>query len=108
MRYVLKWRLTLFQERDFWEQLKRYGEQNKDLRDKAFQAFSERGGYPVAHIERNSKWEQIASQLIENVIRRVIRQDLRIGTIGRKRDPDFLLRPAPVQHRHHVGAGPRP
>lgn len=35
-------------------------------------------------------WDEIASQLDENVIKRVIRHDLRLGDRGRRRDPALL------------------
>jgi predicted AAA+ superfamily ATPase len=52
--------------------------------------FSERGGYPLAHLRADAPWEQLADQLNETVIKRVIQHDLRLGERGRKRDPALL------------------
>jgi predicted AAA+ superfamily ATPase len=60
------------------------------VRDQAFTAFSERGGYPVAQARADRPWEEVADQLNETVIRRVIQHDLRLGERGRKRDQNLL------------------
>ncbi len=60
-------------------------------RDRAFAAFSERGGYPMVHARPDSPWPEVADQLNENVIQRVIEHDLlRVGERGRKRDKGLL------------------
>ena len=74
----------------FWLDLRAHGIQFKAVRDTAFSAFSERGSYPLAHRALNIPWPQIADQLNETVIRRVIQHDLRIGERGRKRDAALL------------------
>jgi len=74
----------------FWRGINDHGERHKDLRDGAFRAFSERGGYPIAHARSTVPWPEIADQLNETVIRRVIQHDLRLGDRGRKRDPQLL------------------
>ncbi|MEM6554130.1 MAG: ATP-binding protein [Planctomycetota bacterium] len=56
----------------------------------AFRAFSDRGGYPLAHQHADIDWPRIANQLNENVIRRVIQHDLRVSDRGRKRDAALL------------------
>jgi predicted AAA+ superfamily ATPase len=77
-------------QRSFWEELRQYGLHHRDVRDAAFKAFSERGGYPVAQVRADRPWEEVADQLNETVIRRVIQHDLRIGERGRKRDQNLL------------------
>jgi predicted AAA+ superfamily ATPase len=77
-------------DRDVWEHLRSLGSQNHALRDAAFAAFSERGGYPMAQARADAPWEDVAAQLNETVIRRVIRHDLRLGERGRKRDEALL------------------
>jgi predicted AAA+ superfamily ATPase len=77
-------------QKDFWEHLQRYGESRQELRDKAFAAFSERGGYPMAQAHPEVTWPEIADQLNETVIQRAIQHDLRVGTRGLKRDPQLL------------------
>ena len=78
------------QKRDFWEGLREHGIYHRKVRDQAFAAFSERGGYPVAQARTDRPWEEVADQLNETVIRRVIQHDLRLGERGRKRDQSLL------------------
>jgi predicted AAA+ superfamily ATPase len=75
---------------EFWRGLREHGLCLKEVRDTAFAAFSERGGYPLAHLRAEAPWEQVADQLNETVIKRVIQHDLRLGDRGRKRDPALL------------------
>ena len=75
---------------EFWRGLKRLGEEQKNTRDLAFEAFSERGGYPLVHERPDVPWPEVADQLNETVIRRVIQHDLRVGDRGRKRDAALL------------------
>jgi predicted AAA+ superfamily ATPase len=75
---------------DFWRELNPHGQRHANLRGAAFAAFSERGGYPLAHAHPDVSWPEIADQLNETVIRRVIQHDLRLGERGRKRDPQLL------------------
>jgi predicted AAA+ superfamily ATPase len=75
---------------DFWHALKEHGAKYSAVRDEAFRAFSDRGGYPMAHARTDVSWPEVADQLNENVIRRVIKHDLRMGEKGRKRDPNLL------------------
>jgi len=77
-------------QKDFWKHLQQYGGSNQELRDKAFAAFSERGGYPMAQAHPEVAWPEIADQLNETVIQRAIQHDLRVGTRGLKRDPQLL------------------
>jgi predicted AAA+ superfamily ATPase len=74
----------------FWTGLREHGQSREQTRDAAFAAFSERGGYPLAHLRATAPWEQVADQLNETVIKRVIQHDLRLGERGRKRDPALL------------------
>lgn len=75
---------------DFWRALAEHGRGRAPARDAAFVHFSQRGGYPLGHERAQVPWEQLADQLNENVIRKVIRHDLRVGERGRKRDPQLL------------------
>lgn len=75
---------------EFWREIERHAGKNREARDAAFAAFSERGGYPVAHTRPDVPWPELADQLNETVIRRVIQHDLRMGERGRKRDPQLL------------------
>lgn len=73
-----------------WRRLELHGREYAELRDTAFTAFSERGGYPFVHANPDASWPEIADQLNETVIRRVIRHDLRMGDRGQKRDEHLL------------------
>lgn len=77
-------------KRSFWEELREHGLSCQRVRDRAFAAFSERGGYPVAQARADRPWEEIADQLNETIIRRVIQHDLRVGERGRRRDQNLL------------------
>jgi hypothetical protein len=75
---------------EFWRGVGAHGVANREARDRAFKAFSDRGGYPLVHRHPSSPWEDLAQQLNENVIKRVIQHDLRMGERGRKRDEQLL------------------
>lgn len=76
--------------KEFWRELRASGERQTALRTRAFSAFAERGGYPLVHAKADVPWADVADQLNETVIRRVIQHDLRIGDRGRKRDAALL------------------
>jgi len=82
--------LKALKERAFWEELRQEGMRHRATRDQAFAAFSERGGYPVAQARADRPWEEVADQLNETIVRRVIQHDLRVGERGRKRDQNLL------------------
>lgn len=75
---------------DFWKGLQHHGLKIKLIRDKAFKAFSERGGYPMVHANSELEWPQVADQLNETIVQRAIEHDLRIGVRGQKRDASLL------------------
>lgn len=75
---------------EFWRDLVGHGESVESARDESFLHFSERGGYPLGHAQPGVTWEQLSDQLNENVIKRVIQHDLRLGERGRKRDANLL------------------
>lgn len=75
---------------EFWREIAAHGKKHQAVRDRAFKAFSERGGYPLVHAAPDVPWPEVADQLNENVVRRVIQHDLRLGERGRKRDPALL------------------
>lgn len=76
--------------REFWTELVEHGRRHAAMRDRAFRLFSDRGGYPVAQAHLDVPWPDVAAQLNETVIKRVIEHDLRVGERGRKRDPQLL------------------
>ena len=75
---------------DFWRGLREHSVKYRALCKMAFTAFSERGGYPMVHARPDVPWPEIADQLNETVIRRVIQHDLRMGERGRRRDASLL------------------
>lgn len=75
---------------DFWRSVREHGERHRDARDRAFAALSERGGYPMAQAHPDTPWPEIADQLNETVVERAIQHDLRVGSRGKKRDPNLL------------------
>lgn len=82
--------LDALTKKDFWMSLWEHGISIKESRDVAFSKFSERGGYPLSHKNPDVAWPNIADQLNETIIRRVIQHDLRLGEKGRKRDAMLL------------------
>ncbi|MCK6578228.1 MAG: AAA family ATPase [Anaerolineae bacterium] len=82
--------ITPLRTLDFWQDLRAYGEQHRDVRLRAFSYFSERGAYPIAHNRPDVEWSELADQLNETVIRRAITHDLRTGPRGAKRDQHLL------------------
>lgn len=82
--------LRPLKDKESWRALRTHGERNRDVRDRAFEAFSSRGGYPVAQLQSEEPWEKTADFLDETVIRRAIQHDLRMGPRGQKRDEKLL------------------
>ena len=74
----------------FWRAIGPHGDAHRAERDEAFAIFSERGGYPLVHARPRAEWPELADQLNETVIRRVIQHDLRMGDRGRRRDQALL------------------
>lgn len=64
---------------DFWRQAVSRCAEQADLRRRAFRAFSERGGYPVAHERKDAPWPEIADYLEETIIQRALKHDLTMG-----------------------------
>jgi hypothetical protein len=82
--------LECLTRREFWDDLLRRGRSEGDIRNRAFAAFSERGGYPRAQEKWDVPWPEMADHLNETVIQRAISHDLRMGEVGRKRDQTLL------------------
>ncbi|MGQ0571714.1 MAG: ATP-binding protein, partial [Armatimonadota bacterium] len=74
----------------WWQRLAAYGQESHAIRDAAMGDYSDRGGYPIAQERADRPWPEVADQLNDTVVRRVIQHDLRLGERGRKRDPDLL------------------
>ena len=72
-----------------WRTLRDHGEALTPARDEAFRRFSERGGYPRAQVRYETPWPEMAGQLNETVVRRVVRHDSRLDERNRL-DPELL------------------
>ncbi len=68
---------------DFWRGLNATVRADAEVIGRAATAFSERGGYPLGHLHPDLPWHDVADQLNETVIRRVIAHDLGAGGRGR-------------------------
>jgi len=99
--------LAPLKEKDFWLGLRRFGWENREARDRAFTAFSERGAYPIAHARADRPWDDLADLLNETVIRRAIQHDLRRGAKGARRDAHLLEEVFRLACRY-VGQSPKP
>lgn len=77
-------------EKQFWEAAAKFGRDHAGVRDRAFSAFSQSGGFPLAHKAPSVPWSEVADQLNETVVKRAIQHDLRIGDRGRRRDASLL------------------
>ena len=77
-------------EPEFWRELARSGAERREIRDRAFDAFSDRGAYPIVQAHPDVPWDEVADQLNETVIQRAIQHDLRMGRRGVRRDQDLL------------------
>ncbi len=82
--------LAALLEINWWKRLAAYGQESEAVRDNAMRDYSERGGYPIAQERADRPWPEVADQLNDTVVRRVIQHDLRLGERGRKRDPNLL------------------
>jgi predicted AAA+ superfamily ATPase len=98
--------LAPLREKGFWLGLRDFGDTHAEYRHAAFQAFSERGAYPVAQANPDTPWEAIADQLLETVVRRAIQHDLRMGPSGQRRDEHLLEEVFRLTCRY-VGQSPR-
>jgi len=82
--------VTPLQDQEFWIAVRDQGVAHREFRDLAFRAFSRLGGFPKAQANAHEPWEVIADQLNENVVKRAIKHDLRMGARGRSRDGTLL------------------
>ena len=92
---------------EFWHELTVHAQRQSGALRLAFAAFSERGAYPLAQARAGISWEDIAAQLNETVVRRVIEHDLRVGERGRKRDRQLLEAVFRMSCRY-IGQSPNP
>lgn len=67
---------------EFWRDLREHGRERSEARERAFGAFSRRGGFPFAHQRAEVAWAYLADQLNETVIRPALRHAARAGAGG--------------------------
>lgn len=79
-----------FLSMDFWQEVMNQGRKELEVRSAAFQMYSERGAYPIAHDKFDTSWAEMADYLNETIIKRAIQHDLRLGPRGQKRDEKLL------------------
>ncbi len=82
--------LSPLKQKEFWQELRAFGEQHRELRRKTFATFSARGAYPLAHLEAEQQWERTADLLNETVIQRVLQHDLRQSKAAHKSNEHLL------------------
>ena len=82
--------LSNLREKAFWTDLREHGIAHKEFRDEAFAHFSERGGYPIVHKQKDVPMADLMDHLNETVIQRVIQHDLQASGRGQQRDPELL------------------
>jgi predicted AAA+ superfamily ATPase len=75
---------------EFWRGAVHHGSEHRAVRERAFEAFSARGAYPISHESGDRPWVELADYLNETVIRRALQHDLRLGSRGQKRDEKLL------------------
>jgi hypothetical protein len=98
--------LADLKKKEFWRALRDHGARNGAARRRAFEAFSERGAYPVAHAHPGEPWEKVADHLNETVVRRALQHDLRLGVKGVRRAPELLAEVFRLACRY-AGQSPR-
>lgn len=105
MQHENGWQDWLQQE--FWQATISHARSQSAVLHEAFSAFSECGAYPLAQAHPEVSWQDIAEQLKETVVKRVIEHDLRLGERGRRRDKQLLEEVFRMGCRY-IGQSPNP
>ena len=82
-------RLEEWTRKDFWLELLVYAKKHAKVLKKAFESFSDVGGYPMCHqpgVDRS----QLGGQIVEDVVRRTVRLDRRAGQGGKRQRPQII------------------
>jgi predicted AAA+ superfamily ATPase len=74
---------------EFWLDLASYAQRHVRVLKKAFEAFSDVGGYPVCH-KPGANRSELGDLIKATVVDRTLVHDLRAGLGGRRRDPRVL------------------
>ena len=75
---------------EFWHEGLAQAAASRDVRLRAFEAFSRLGAYPIAHQTPEPSWPELSDYLAETVIRRVLQHDLPWAKKGRRADKALL------------------
>ncbi|MEI6147943.1 MAG: AAA family ATPase [bacterium] len=75
---------------DFWRQTMSAMAGSAAFRKRAFVAYSQVGGYPMAHQLPTPAWSQVSDYLMETVIRRVLTHDLPVARRRQPGDAQFM------------------
>ena len=82
-------RVEAWIHKDFWLDLASYANRHGKVLRKAFDAFSEVGGYPVCH-KPGANRAELGDLITRTVVERTLVHDLRAGPGGRRRDRGVL------------------
>jgi predicted AAA+ superfamily ATPase len=75
--------------KEFWLDLSRYAQEHKSLLRKAFDVFSDVGGYPVCH-KPGARRSDLAVQIANDVVKRTVNMDLRAGQGGKRQRREII------------------
>jgi hypothetical protein len=75
---------------EFWREGLAQAGASRDVRLRAFEAFSRLGAYPIAHQTPEPSWPELSDYLAETVIRRVLEHDLPWAGKARRTDKALL------------------
>ena len=92
---------------DFWREVDATGKKHHSIRDRAFAVLSARGSYPIAHVKPSIPWAEMAEQLVETVIQRVLQHDAPLGKRPRKKNRALFEEVCRLAFRY-AGQSPRP
>lgn len=75
--------------KEFWLDLARYSQEHKAVLRKAFDLFSDVGGYPVCH-KPGAKRSDLGAQIADDVVKRTVNMDLRAGQGGKRQRREII------------------
>jgi len=76
-------------DKAFWLDLASYAQRHNRVLRKAFDVFSEVGGYPVGH-KPGARRSELGTQIANDVVKRTVRQDLKAGQGGKRQRSEII------------------
>lgn len=76
-------------QREFWLELLEHSRRHGKILKRAFDAFSDVGGYPICHKDEFER-SDLSQQIVSQVVKRTLVHDLKAGSGGKKRNPGVL------------------